>query len=108
MTDEEFGIQANRLAESQAKLVDTLYGMFEIVEGLTDQLKGFRECLTALRDVLDSHHDTSKALVDAHQTVLKAFSESSVEIRENTEQVNKLIAKVDSYFGNAPGLDYEN
>ena len=108
MTDQEFERHALRVVESQSKLVDTLYGMFEVVEGLTDQLKGFRECLTALRDVLDSHHDTSKALIDSHQTVLKAFAESSVEISENTEQVKKLISKVDSYFGSTPGLDYDN
>jgi len=52
--------------------------------------------------------DTSKSLVDAHQTVLKAFAESSVELRENTEQVKRLVAKVDSYFGSAPGFDYDN
>jgi len=108
MTDEEFRIQCQSLTENQAKFVDTLYQMFELVEGLTEQMKGFRECLTALRDVLDSHHDTSKSLVDAHQTVLKAFAESSVELRENTEQVKRLVAKVDSYFGSAPGFDYDN
>jgi ABC-type transporter Mla subunit MlaD len=108
MTDQEFERHALRVVASQEKLVNTLHGMFEVVDGLTDQLKGFRECLTALRDVLDSHHDTSKALIDSHQIVLKAFSDSSVEIGENTEQVRKLISKVESYFGSDPGLEYDN
>jgi len=108
MTEEEFEVHARNLVEGQAKFVEGLYRMFDVVEGLTDQLKGFRECLEAWRDVLAAHHDTSKALIDSHESVLKAFAESSVEIRENTEHVKKLVTKVESYFGDTPGLEYDN
>ena len=108
MNPEHFEVYAQRLAASQEKFLDGLSRMIDVMEGLTDQLKGFREYLQSWGDFLEAHHNTSKALIDSHQSVLKAFAESSVEISENTAHVKKLITKVESYFGSQPGLDYDN
>ncbi len=39
--------------------------------------------------------------------VQKAFSETNVTINENSERMEKLLAKVEAYFGTT-GLDYDN
>jgi hypothetical protein len=108
MHRKEFDIQARRLTRCQDKFVTTMYMTFEVLEKLTDNLKSFRGYLDAVQEVMDAHAASSKALIDAHEAVLKAFTESSVTIHENSERIEKLIAKVDSYFGSTPGLDYDN
>jgi len=108
MNQDDFEIYAQRLAATQEKFLDGLCRMIDVMEGLTDQLKGFREYLQSWGDFLEAHHNTSKALIESHQSVLKAFADSSVEISENTAHVKKLISKVESYFGTEAGLDYDN
>lgn len=108
MNQQDFEIYAQRLATSQERFLDGLSRMIDVMEGLTDQLKGFREYLQSWGDFLEAHHNTSKALIESHQSVLKAFADSSVEISENTAHVKKLITKVESYFGTETGLDYDN
>jgi hypothetical protein len=41
MTKKELDAQAEHVAEQQKKFVNTLYIMFDVVDGLRDYLKGF-------------------------------------------------------------------
>ena len=108
MHRKEFDIQARRLTRCQEKYVATMYLTFDAIDALNESLQNFRNYLHAVQEVMDAHASSSKTLIAAHEAVLKAFAQSSVTIQENSEQLEKLTNRIDSYFGSTPGLDYDN
>ncbi len=114
MNQYEVKMQARRLMASQEKFVATVYALFEVVEGLNNRLASFQKYLQSLHDlskaskeVQDTQHEMSQKLYESLQAMVKAFSETNVMINENSERTQKLLSKVEAYFGTT-GLDYDN
>ena len=115
MTDDDLQQQAQLIAESQEKFVATVRNLSHLVDSLIKHQSGFmkyldtwRELFVSSRDLMQEHLDLHKEALESLKAVSKALAESSVSTNENTERLEKLIGKVESYFGSGEGLDYEN
>jgi uncharacterized protein YhaN len=108
MTTRELDAQAKRLAESQEKFVSTLYMLFEVLEGFQDYLTSLRGSFELQRQVMDAQSEEFKTTLNAFHALIKAFSESNVTVKENSEKLDQVIAKMESYFGSGAGLEYDN
>ena len=108
MDNDDIETREERLAEAQKKFVSSLYLTFDVIEGLNERLAGFGDYLKGLQELAHQHSEVFAGISSAMEAMLKAFGESHVAINENTQRMDKLIAKVDSYFGSGEGLEHEN
>ena|ERR1700704_4413814 len=115
MDKEEFESQAERFVEAEKKFVATVYLMAELVETVNDRLGDFTKYLTSwrdlfgsMRDLMEEQVDMCKQLLESQKAIVSAFAETNVTISENSERLDKLIGKVEGYFGSGEGLEYDN
>jgi len=115
MEEKEIESQVERFLEAEKKFAKTVYLMAELVEGMDDRMTGFTKYLAAwrdvfggLRDLMEEQFELSKQLLESQKAVVKAFADTNVTINENSERLDKLIGKVEGYFGTGEGLEYDN
>jgi hypothetical protein len=114
MNQYEWKRQARRLMESQEKFVTTVYMLLNIFEKFGEAQKGFREELVARDNWYEAAREESRAqkamidtLLESITALHSAYQQTHITVHENTERMEKLLAKVDAYFGTT-GLDYDN
>jgi predicted RecB family endonuclease len=71
-------------------------------------LKTWRELFVSSGDLMHKQMELHKESLEALKALAKAVTESTVSTDESNERLEKLIGKVESYFGSGEGLDYEN
>jgi exonuclease VII small subunit len=108
MTKKELDAQANHLAEQQKKFVNTLYTLFDVVEGLENYLKSYSAMLETHTALLDAREQKFDSAMDLFKEAIKAIAEGNNAVNENTRKLDKFIAKMESYFGSGTGLEYDN
>ncbi len=121
MNQYEWKQQSRRLMESQGKFVEMMRMQFEMIESMTSHMRSFRDYMGSYREVfgqnqlvfadikslLDDQLDILKRLEQSLHAVEKAFSDTNVTVNENNERTERLLAKLEAYFGTT-GLDYDN
>jgi hypothetical protein len=115
MTTEDLERQAQLIAHSQERFLDTVRNLSQLVDSLIKHQSTFMSYLKTWRDLFVSSHDLMQEQLELHKeslealkAVSKALAESTVNANENNERIEKLIGKIESYFGSGEGLDYEN
>jgi len=115
MTNEDLEKQAQLIADSQAKFLDTIRNLSQLVDSLIKHQSSFmsylntwRDLFVSSRDLMQEHLDIHKDSLEALKSVSKALAENAVSTHENNERLEKLITKFESYFGDGEGLNYEN
>ena len=108
MTKKELEAQANYLAEQQQKFVNTLYTMFDVVEGLKDYLKSYSAVLETHTVLLDAREQKFDSAMELFKGAIKAIAESNNAVNDNTQKLDKFIVKMEAYFGSGTGLEYDN
>ena len=121
MNPYQIQMQQRRLIESQGSLTETLRMQHEVIHNMNNRISGFQNYLASYREVFGANQKVFASIKELleHQlemfkdvehslkAVEKAFAESNVSINENTERTQKLLAKMEAYFGTT-GLDYDN
>ena len=108
MTEEQLAFAAERLANAQEKFVEGVRLVVDAQIALVRRLRVFEDFLNISQELRDARDDEAKRTLDSFQALVKAFIESNVNLRENTERMDRLLNKVDSYFGSGEGLENEN
>lgn len=108
MPKKELDAREERLADQQQKFVDTLYMMFDVVEGLKQYLKSYSEVMETHAALLDAREQKFDAAIDLLKEMIKAIAEGNNAIHDNTQKLDKFIVKMESYFGSGAGLEYDN
>ncbi|HYW70961.1 MAG TPA: hypothetical protein VE961_08005 [Pyrinomonadaceae bacterium] len=115
MTSDDLERQAQLIAEAQAKFVETIRDLSALVDSLIDHqsslmkyLGMWRDLFGASRDLMQEQMDLHRESVEALHTVAKAVAESAASTNENNDRIEKLLQKMESYFGSSEGLNYEN
>src|SRR5207253_7581740 len=91
--------QAKELAESQAKFVETIKLMIEGMEILGERVGNWDKYMRTVNETLHDYSDLAKELLETHRSMLKAFGEVQVAINQNTDRLDTVIVKLESYFG---------
>ena len=108
MTEEQLAFAAERLANAQEKFVEGVRLVVDTQIALVQRLRVFEDFLNISQELKDARDEEAKRTLDSFQALVKAFIESNVNLRENTERMDRLLTKVDSYFGSGEGLENEN
>ena len=108
MTEQQLVDAAERLANAQEKFVEGARLVVDAQIALVQRLRVFEDFLNISQELKDARDDEAKRTLDSFQALVKAFIESNVNLRENTERMDRLLTKVDSYFGSGEGLENEN
>ena len=115
MTNEDLEKQARLIATSQERFLDTVRNLSQLVDSLIKHQSSFMSYLNTWRDLFVSTRDLMQEQMDLHKQSLealkalsKALAESTVSTNENNERIDRLLLKVENYFGNGEGLNYEN
>ncbi len=108
MTEEQLAFAAERLANAQEKFVEGVRLVVDAQIALVQRLRVFEDFLNISQELKAARDDEAKRTLDSFQALVKAFIESNVNLRENTERMDRLLTKVDSYFGSGEGLENEN
>jgi|ERR1041385_1759099 ABC-type transporter Mla subunit MlaD len=115
MTIDDLQKQAELIADSQQKFIETIRDLSQLVDSLIQHqsslmnyLNKWRDLFAASRDLMQEQTELHKESLEALKAVAKALADSTVSTNENNDLLEKLIVKVDSYFGTGEGLNYEN
>ena len=115
MTTEDLEKQTQLIADSQQKFVETIRNLSGLVDSMIDHQSSFRDYLQSWRELFLSTHDLMKQHLDLHKASVEALKslstalvDSAVTASENNERIEKLIVKMESYFGDGEGFKYEN
>lgn len=121
MNQYEYKIQARRLMESQRKFVEMMHLQFEQIDAMTTYMSDFRqymgtfretfvsmqEVFAGIRDEMHANLAIVKQLSESLEAIKKAVTDNYVATDENNVRIEKLLTKVEAYFGTT-GLDYDN
>ena len=121
MNQYEWKQQSRRLMESQEKFVQMMYlqhdhiaALTKYMQGFQDYMGGFREAFGGWSKVFKAVHEGMqeelaivKQLNESLEAIKKAITDNYVATNENNERIEKLLTKVEAYFGTT-GLDYDN
>lgn len=115
MTNEDLEKQAQLIADSQYKFVETIRNLSQLIDQLIQHQSSLMSYLTTWRalfvssgDLMHQQMELHKESLEALKALGKAVAESNLSTNENSERLEKLIVKVESYFGTGEGLNYEN
>jgi len=115
MTNEDMEKQAQLIADSQQKFVATIRDLSHLIDQLIQHqsslmkyLNGWRDLFVSSGDLMHQQMELHKESLEALKALGKAVAESNLSTNENSERLEKLIVKVESYFGTGEGLNYEN
>lgn len=90
------------------KLVECCAVIQDYLSSFRSYLESWRALAHSTGDLMTAHLATSKELVEMQKQVLRAYADSNLSISENSERIDKLMAKMEKHFGSEAGLDYEN
>ena len=121
MNEQEWKQQSERLMASQEKFVEMMHLQHEGLDALTKYIQGFRDYMGGFREAFGGWSQVFKAIHEGMQeelAIVKQLNESLEAIKkaitdnyhatnENNERIEKLLTKVEAYFGTT-GLDYDN
>jgi hypothetical protein len=82
--------------------------MFDVIDGLREYLKGFREMMQAHQAAMVAQGEEFKAALGAFEGAMKVFADVNVTVGANSEKLDQFIAKMEAYFGSGTGLEYDN
>jgi hypothetical protein len=112
MSQDELKTQSYRLMKSQEAFVNAVGMMAEIVEALSTRLSATDKYLDASCDAhaareaaMGAQENLLNGILEALVTIQRTFAASHAAINENSERLDRLLSKVESYFA---GPDYEN
>ena len=108
MTKKELDAQAQMLAESQQKFVNSVHMVFDAIEAFREYVHAFQDAMEAQRAVMDSCGREFQAAHQTFQAAMKVFTEGFANVGENTQKLDKFIVKMEAYFGSGTGLEYDN
>jgi DNA repair exonuclease SbcCD ATPase subunit len=108
MTEEQFTAATERLAKMQEQWIEGMRLNVETPKALSARIHSFQEYLDAHQAMIDKDYDYAKTVQETLQAVLTAFAETHATISENTLRLEKVITKMESYFGDGTGLEHEN
>ncbi|MBC8030706.1 MAG: hypothetical protein H7Z16_11390 [Pyrinomonadaceae bacterium] len=114
MNQYEVNRMAQRLIKSQEKFVASVHQIHEVVEGLIHHmaeqrhfLGTFQELFRSWSDLMQAREEMSEAFLKQLESIEKVYAASCVATNENSERMDKLLSKVEGYFGTG-GLDFDN
>ena len=64
--------------------------------------------MRTVNETMHEYSDLAKELLDTHRAMLKAFGEMQAAINQNTDRLDTVIVKLESYFGSGDNLEYDN
>ncbi|MDX6529254.1 MAG: hypothetical protein QOH41_1544 [Blastocatellia bacterium] len=108
MTEEQLAAAAERLAIAQEKFVEGCRLFVEAQMAVVQRIRHFEDFLQTSQALQESRDDETKLILEALRAMIAALVDSNLTLGENNERMNKLITKVESYFGNGEGLNFEN
>lgn len=108
MTEEQLVAAAARLADSQEKFVEACRLLIKANTSVVQRLGEFQEYLQKSQVLNTVREEQSEKVLETYQTLVSAFVEGNANIRENTERLDKVLARMESYFGDGAGLEHEN
>ena len=115
MDENELTEQTRRLARSEEKFLSTVKLMIESTNQLTHYLKSNRDhfstqihAFDATEELIGKQVEMLREISEGIKILIKTTAETNEGINETNERTKALLAKVESYFGSGPGLDYEN
>ena len=89
MTEEQLAFAAERLANAQEKFVEGVRLVVDTQIALVQRLRVFEDFLNISQELKDARDDEAKRTLDSFQALVKAFIESNVNLRENTERMER-------------------
>lgn len=104
----ELKMQNRRLAERQAEFIQGLRALMEVVNSLKERLSSFQQNLKASQDARDkrdeaaeAEHQMAREVLRGLESIGNAFDASNLTINQNSERLEKLTSRFESYFGGA-------
>ena len=115
MTSDDLEKQAQMIAAAQTKFVETIRDLSSLVDSLIEHqsslmkyLNMWRELFGASRDLMQEQIDLHKESLEVLKAVGKALADSTTSTNENNDRIEKLLTRMETYFGSTEGFDYEN
>ncbi|HYX29824.1 MAG TPA: hypothetical protein VE863_14890 [Pyrinomonadaceae bacterium] len=115
MTTEDLEKQAQLIADSERKFVATIRELSGLIDAMIEHQSTFktylhtwRELFLSTHDLMKQHLELHKESVEALKSLSKALVDSAVTASENNDRIERLIVKMESYFGDGESLKYEN
>ena len=108
MTKEELDAQAKMLAESQQTFVTSVNMMCDTITALDKYIQDLRDTIENHRTVMDSCGEEFKSAAVLFEAATKVFADGFAAVGENTQKLDKFIARMEAYFGSGTGLEYDN
>lgn len=95
-------------ADAVLLLVRTIESHETYIEAASKAFEAHSNAMDLGRETMDAHLAALKVLITSMESIIKGCAENNLAIKENTEHVKELVAKVESYFGSGTGLEYDN
>src|SRR5438552_694442 len=100
--------RAKELAANEARFVEVIKLSIGSMETLADRVGNWDQYMRTVNETMHEYSDLAKELLDTHRSMLSAFAEIQVAINQNTDRLDKVIVKLESYFGSGENLEYDN
>jgi methyl-accepting chemotaxis protein len=108
MTDEELFAASERLSKTQGQFIEGMRLQIDTTRALTERIRSFQDYLETHQNLIDQDYDYAKTVQEALRAVLTAFAETQATINENTNRLDQVVTRMESYFGDGRGLEREN
>jgi hypothetical protein len=115
MTESELAEATQRLARSEEKFLTTVTMMIESMRMMTEVMKDNRDhfqtqlhAFDSTEELMRKQTDTLREVTAGMEAIVKGCGQINLTVNENTERMKALLTKVESYFGDSAGLEFEN
>lgn len=114
MNQEQVEMLAQRLMRSQEQFFTTVKMLMNVFQRFRESQQSFNEALEAREIWYEAEREASRLqremidkILESNTALYKAYQDTQAAVQQNTERMEKLLAKVEAYFGTT-GLDYDN
>ncbi len=100
--------ELQELTQIRAQIFGELARMVQVAQALHAYIETHTEYLKGFEERMNQQLEQSKAFSVLAEAMMKTFGEIGGAMNAQTDRTDKLIAKVESYFGDGSGLEIEN
>jgi hypothetical protein len=108
MTEEKLIAAAHHMAESREQFVKELHLVMEAFVSFSERLRTFGAFLDNRDEIIKARIEYTHEIGDSLHRLVDTLSQNTIALRQNSERMDKLVSKMESYFGDGIGLEHEN
>ena len=106
--DDEYLASAARMVQAQENFTASALAVNDVTLALNDRVQHYDDIFNGMIEMMGKHNESARNILELFPKFFAAFTETNANTEANNRKLDAFMLKMETYFGSAKGLDYDN